>query len=266
MRAALEPGCPWTAHGQDTLLPFPLSSYVCPPCIQYTHLLSDDPNGKALSVSSSLLHLPLSLGPQATCHHIRYLLPACLTRLHVVFPSMFSEPSLPCVLKMALASRLSLPCPSSHAMPVLSLFPCYRTVPTTVHPARPSQSLPVTHSHTCSHTHAHTPLSNSFPPWSVRPYMTIFFITLFTISHFQAPPALPSQAPWSDLVPPAARRPSDMSTPSLPPLSTSCAFQTLHQVLPLRAPDLAPSFAILPPCYSIPLRPAHLTVGHSTSC
>jgi hypothetical protein len=76
------------------LLSLPLSSYVCPRplCMQYMHLppkvhtyiLSDDPNGKALSMSSTLpcpaLPLPCQTGPQATCHSIRYcLLPAtCL--------------------------------------------------------------------------------------------------------------------------------------------------------------------------------------------
>lgn len=50
------------------------------------HLLSDDLNGKALSVLSS--SLPLSMDPRATCHYMRYL-----TCLHVDF-AMFREPSL----------------------------------------------------------------------------------------------------------------------------------------------------------------------------
>lgn len=65
----------------------------CPPCLLMyahyaysTHILSDDPNGKALSVLSS--SQPLSMNPRATCHYIHYL-----TCLHVDF-TMFLEPSL----------------------------------------------------------------------------------------------------------------------------------------------------------------------------
>lgn len=100
-------------------------------------------------------------------------------------------------------------------MPVLHLSPCYRTYYCTS--SRSSQSLPVTHLHSCSHTRTHTSLSNSFPPWSVRPYMTIFFsLCLFTSLSFQLP-ALPSQAPWSGLVHPACPPPLRY-VHTLPPL------------------------------------------------
>lgn len=165
----------------------------------------------------------------------------------------------------ALASRLLVPCPTVACL-ALCLLCLHTTVPTTVPPAGPaSESLPChirAHSHTHSFSLTPLPVSNSFPPWSVRPNMTIFFSLL--ISHPQAPdPA--SRAPWSGPVHRAARRPSDMPTPSLPSAHLMCP-SNAARVLPLRAPDLAPSFAILPPCYSISLRPAHLTVGHSTSC
>lgn len=82
------PGCPWTAHGllTELLLPIP-PVFLCMPTMHTVlHLLSDDPNGKALSVLSSTL--PLSMDPRATCHYTLYL-----TCLHIDF-TMFREPRL----------------------------------------------------------------------------------------------------------------------------------------------------------------------------
>lgn len=121
-------GLDWdrAAHGMPMGLPtepLPLPPvFLCMPTMHTVpHLLSDDPNGKALSVLSS--SLPLSMNPRATCHYIRYL-----TCLHVDY-SMFREPRLvylPYVPKTALASRLLIPCRTRMPCPVLSLPPYHR--------------------------------------------------------------------------------------------------------------------------------------------
>lgn len=92
----------------------------------------------------------------------------------------------------ALASRLLIPCPPRMPCPVLSsasILP-YRLL-LYVPPAGPasqparaclSHSRTLALSHACARAHTHTHLSlllsNSFLPWSVRPYMTIFFYFL----------------------------------------------------------------------------------------
>lgn len=76
--------CQRAAHGTAAAIP---PVFLCMPTMHTVlHLLSDDPNGKALSVLSSTL--PLSMDPRATCHYILHL-----TCLHIDF-TMFREPRL----------------------------------------------------------------------------------------------------------------------------------------------------------------------------
>lgn len=162
-------GCPQDCTLAAIAPPPPLSSYVCPLCIQSTHLHAPTIRRSKRqgfvrvvvpAAPRSVLGTPKL--PAITCRYLPGLV-ACSSSHSMFF---FLSQVFLTSPKIALASRLSpsnVPCPSLHAMPYLcflsvSLSPCCRTVIyyccyylllyLQLGPARAYLS------HICPHTHA----------------------------------------------------------------------------------------------------------------